>query len=90
MLLVRAAADTLDPSASGFGPPAARAVPAMTIDQAMALLRLHRAAVSGVGLRAGSGRRGTAEVPIERVREDVLRRVRAMGGGSFSTETRSG
>ncbi|WP_375382621.1 hypothetical protein [uncultured Sphingomonas sp.] len=87
--LLRAAADTLDPpdTAPPIAGPAApdralfRDAAAMTIDQALILWKAHRAEAKGEldARNAGAARR-RAEPSMDEVREEVLRRVRALGG----------
>lgn len=74
-LLVHAATETLDPApVTG-----AREAPAMSVQQAMDLYKLHRHSVTGEGKRPRHGWR-KKEPTIEEVRAEVLRRVRAIKG----------
>ncbi len=76
-LLVHAATDTLAGGAATGG----RDTPAMSVDQALNLFRLHRQGVTGAGGRPGARHdRRRAEPSIEEVRAEVLRRVKALGG----------
>ncbi|PAX06532.1 hypothetical protein [Sphingomonas lenta] len=74
-LLVERASATLE------GPPdtGGDAAPAMTVDQVITVYRMHQASVTGEGKRPRHDWR-RREPSIEQVRDEVLKRVRALGG----------
>lgn len=82
LLLIHAATTTLDPAAEedeaeeAGGRAALAARPAMTVDQALALYKLHRASVQGGRAQRYGWRQQEAD--IEAVRAEILRKVAAL------------